>query len=134
MCTIWTRRNARVNLRGAALGGATLLLHVPTKRREPACHPERRRREGSAFRERRTPAGPSRPFPLMRDATTSRSFARARTARFRPHPLSPSPHTRRGGTTDGLSFPSPEGRGDQRGEDHIMERGTGGVRTNDRRA
>jgi len=24
------------------------------------------------------PAGPSRPFPLMRDATTSRSFARAR--------------------------------------------------------
>src|SRR6266566_852378 len=34
-----------------------------------------------------------------------------------PHPLSPSPFGR-GGTTVGLSFPSPEGRGDQRGEDH----------------
>src|SRR5213082_1845844 len=44
---------------------------------ERACHPERRRREGPAFGERRTPAGPSRPFPLMRDATASRSFARA---------------------------------------------------------
>ncbi len=27
---------------------------------------------------------------------------------------------------DGLSFPSPEGRGDQRGEDRMAERGTGG--------
>src|SRR6266513_4968030 len=34
-----------------------------------------------------------------------------------PHPLSPSP-SGRGGTTGALSFPSPEGRGDQRGEDH----------------
>src|SRR5438552_3185961 len=32
----------------------------------------------------------------------------------------------RGGTMDGLSFPSPEGRGDQRGEDRMAERGTGG--------
>src|SRR5204863_2719469 len=54
MCTIWTRRNARVNLREASLRGAILLFHVPSKRRERACHPERRRREGPAFRERRT--------------------------------------------------------------------------------
>ena len=33
-----------------------------------------------------------------------------------PHPLSPSPF-RRGGTTPALRFPTPEGRGDQRGED-----------------
>src|SRR3989304_3024008 len=32
-----------------------------------------------------------------------------------PHPLSPSPF-RGGGTTPDLRFPSPEGRGDQRGE------------------
>src|SRR5205823_12250525 len=38
-----------------------------------------------------------------------------------PHPLSPSPHMRRGGTTDGLSLPSPEGRGDQRGEDRSAD-------------
>src|ERR1043166_3298643 len=37
-----------------------------------------------------------------------------------PHPLSPSPLTWRGGTMDGLSFPSPEGRGDQRGEDGVV--------------
>src|SRR5881275_583108 len=54
MCTIWTRRNARVNLREASLRGAILRFHVPSKRRERACHPERRRREGPAFRERRT--------------------------------------------------------------------------------
>jgi len=34
-----------------------------------------------------------------------------------PHPLSPSP-CGRGGTKNGLSFPSPAGRGDQRGEDY----------------
>src|SRR5213078_209229 len=38
-----------------------------------------------------------------------------------PHPLSPSPFGR-GGTTVGNRFPSPEGRGDQRGEDRA--RGT----------
>ena len=39
-----------------------------------------------------------------------------------PHPLSPSPFGR-GGTKNGLSFPSPAGRGDQRGED--LKRGQG---------
>src|SRR5437016_5807800 len=33
-----------------------------------------------------------------------------------PHPMSPSPFGR-GGTTLVLRFPSPEGRGDERGED-----------------
>src|SRR5205807_5955130 len=47
----------------------------------------------------------------------------ARSLRLSPHPLSPSPQMWRGGTTDGLRFPSPEGRGDQRGED----RGSRGV-------
>src|SRR6266702_2236544 len=41
-----------------------------------------------------------------------------------PHPLSPSPPMSRGGTTDGFRFPSPRGRGDQRGEDQQGERRT----------
>src|SRR6266568_2264410 len=62
---------------------------------ERACHPERRRREGPAFgrarrasrqQNRRSRAVPdsrsfARAFPLMREASVSRSFARARSAR-----------------------------------------------------
>src|SRR5256884_9854775 len=55
--------------------------------------------------------------PLMRDATASRSFARARAARFRPHPLSPSPHTRRGGTKGESRVPPLHICGEG-GEDH----------------
>src|SRR5437016_3807830 len=139
MCTIWTRRNARVNLGGAQLWDTTISTRnrpfarahlsphpfdplslrergnsvrpssplstswrggqgVRTNESERACHPERRRREGPAFRERRTTAGPSSAgSPHPRSARKQVLRSRALRA-LGPHPLSPSPHMRRGGT------------------------------------
>src|SRR6266700_1002898 len=74
-------------------------------RSERACHPERRRREGPAFRERRAPAGPSRPFPLMRDASASRSFARARPARSLRMTTPPRSEREKREENGGPSFP-----------------------------
>src|SRR6266487_239207 len=99
-------------------------------RSERACHPERRRREGPAFRERRAPAGPSRPFPLMRDASASRSFARARPARSLRMTTPPRSEREKREENGGPSFPlSTSVERGTGGEDH--ERGDGRLDLNE---
>src|SRR5207302_9177035 len=82
---------APAGTRGSGLGGYEVpspepwAVSLSLSRSERACHPERRRREGPAFRERRATAGPSLArvpqAPFVPRSSASRSFARARAAR-----------------------------------------------------
>src|SRR5438105_770587 len=79
---------APAGTRGSGLGGYEVpspepwAVSLSLSRSERACHPERRRREGPAFRERRATAGPSLArvpqAPFVPRSSAISAFARAR--------------------------------------------------------
>src|SRR2546423_1598666 len=136
MCTIWTRRNARVNLGRARPQTPIIVTRTGTKKRPPRQESRVNSRLGSVSkltgarplqrqgRAAASAAAPRSATGFLGDAMGTlpvpRSLARARAD---PHPLSPSPPCGEGAPKGSPSFPlSTSWRGGQGVRAHESER------------